>query len=65
MFGAAASIDGLVARLRAEWPTPQEPLVIATGGLAATMQPLCTSIARVEPDLTLEGLAMAHALLTA
>lgn len=64
MFGAAASIDGLVARLKLEWPTPQVPMVIATGGLASTMQPLCTTISRVEPDLTLEGLAMAHALLS-
>lgn len=63
MFGAAASIDGLVARLKAEWPNAQVPLVVATGGLASTMQPLCASIDRVEPDLTLEGLAMAHALL--
>ncbi|MCE2941827.1 MAG: type III pantothenate kinase [Gemmatimonadota bacterium] len=63
MFGAAASIDGLVARLKAEWPTAQVPRVIATGGLASAIQPLCQSIDRVEPDLTLEGLAMAHALL--
>jgi type III pantothenate kinase len=63
MFGAADSIDGIVRRLQKAWPTPVTPLVIATGGLAATMQPLCTTLERVEPDLTLRGLAMAHALL--
>jgi type III pantothenate kinase len=63
MFGAAASIDGLVHRIRAEWPTAATPMVVATGGLASVMQPLCTTIDRVEPDLTLQGLAMAHALL--
>lgn len=63
MFGAAASIDGLVMRIRSEWPTSATPMVVATGGLASVMQPLCTTIDRVEPDLTLQGLAMAHALL--
>lgn len=64
LFGAAASIDGLVQRLKAEWPTPRTPLVIATGGLATTLQPLCSAIDRVEPLLTLEGLALAHRLLS-
>jgi pantothenate kinase type III len=41
------------------------PLVVATGGLAETLQPYCREFDRVEPFLTLEGLRMAHALLTA
>jgi type III pantothenate kinase len=63
MFGAADSIDGIVARIKSEWPRPTAPTVIATGGFATTMAELCTSFNRVEPYLTLQGLALAHSLL--
>ncbi len=63
VLGAADAIDGLVRRIKAEWPGPQEPLVIATGGLAAAFMPLCSELDHLEPDLTLRGLAMAHAVL--
>ena len=39
------------------------PKVIATGGLAELVAPLCEEIERVEPFLTLYGLQMAYALL--
>lgn len=64
MFGAVDSIDGIVRRIKAEWPTPREPMVIATGGLAELVAPLCTEVDLVEPYLTLEGLRLAHELLT-
>lgn len=64
VLGAADAIDGLVRRIKKEWPGRRAPLVIATGGLAAQFADLCTSFDRVEPDLTLVGLAMAHGLLT-
>lgn len=63
MFGAAASVDGIVRRIRKEWPRSQRPRVIATGGLAATIQPLTEEIEVVEPDLTLLGLRMAFEIL--
>jgi type III pantothenate kinase len=63
VLGAAESIDGIVRRIKAEWPRPETPLVIATGGLAAAFKPLCASFDLVEPDLTLRGLAMAYELL--
>ena len=63
MFGAADSIDGIVRRIKREWPNREVPLVIATGGLAETFQPLCREFERVEPYLTLHGLAMAFELL--
>jgi type III pantothenate kinase len=63
MLGAAELIDGLVRRIRANWPTPQTPLVVATGGLAETFAPLCESFEQVEPYLTLQGLRLAHGLL--
>ncbi len=63
VLGAADSIDGLVRRIKAEWPGRQVPLVLATGGLAPSFKPLCKELDLLEPDLTLRGLAMAHAML--
>jgi type III pantothenate kinase len=62
MLGAADSIDGLVRRIRREWPTRATPKVVATGGLAEVLVPLCTEIEMVEPYLTLHGLRMAFAI---
>lgn len=63
MFGAAETIDGLVRRLKREWPTRAIPRTIATGGFAEIVAPLCQEIDAVEPFLTLHGLRMAHELL--
>jgi type III pantothenate kinase len=61
LFGAADSVDGIVRRIRAEWPGGGTPRVIATGGLARLVAPLTASIERVDPDLTLRGLSLAAA----
>lgn len=65
MFGAADSIDGMVRRIKLEWPHRETPLVVATGGFAETFGKLCKEFDRVEPHLTLQGLQMAYALLSA
>jgi type III pantothenate kinase len=62
IYGAAEAVDGIVRRIKAEWPTAQVPLVVATGGLAPLVQPYCTVVERLEPDLTLIGLRMAYEL---
>ncbi len=59
LFGAADAVDGMVRRIRAEWPTSAVPRVLATGGLAGLVAPLTTSIETVEPDLTLHGILVA------
>lgn len=64
IFGAADSIDGIVRRIKREWPRESVPWVVATGGLAETLQPICREFDRVEPFLTLEGLRIAHELLS-
>jgi type III pantothenate kinase len=56
-FGAVEAIDGIVRRIREEWGN--DPLVVATGGLAAMVAPHCDTIHRVEPFLTLHGLRLA------
>jgi type III pantothenate kinase len=63
MFGAADSIDGLVARIKAEWPNGETPIVIATGGVAEAFRNLCRSFDIVDPYLTLTGLNIAFGLL--
>ncbi|MDA1081431.1 MAG: type III pantothenate kinase [Gemmatimonadetes bacterium] len=63
VLGAADMIDGIVRRIKREWPKRTKPVVIATGGLAPRFMALCTELDRIEPDLTLVGLAIAHKLL--
>ncbi|MEO5814051.1 MAG: type III pantothenate kinase [Gemmatimonadaceae bacterium] len=62
MFGTADAIDGIVARIIREWPRPDRPMVIATGGLSELFAPICRSFDAVDPWLTLHGLAMAFSL---
>jgi type III pantothenate kinase len=64
MFGAADAIDGLVRRIKREWPTATVPKVLATGGLAATIAPLSAEIETVDTHLTLKGLQIAFTILT-
>lgn len=63
VYGAADSIDGLTRRIKAEWPHPQVPYVIATGGLASTFRHFCAAFDEVDPALTLKGIRLAHAIL--
>ncbi len=64
VFGAADAIDGLVGRIKGEWPRPATPFVVATGGLAETLREFCKSFDVVAPHLTLDGLRIAHELLS-
>ena len=64
VLGNAEAIDGLVRRIKGEWPTRSVPLVVATGGLAATFKPLCRELDQLEPHLTLQGLCIAHELVS-
>lgn len=54
LLGEAAMVDGLVRRVWTELEA--EAPVVATGGLAARMAPLCETVGHVDLDLTLEGL---------
>ena len=49
LFGAADAIDGLVRRIKAEWPTKRVPKIVATGGLAPLIASICREIDIVEP----------------
>lgn len=62
VFGTADAVDGIVRRIKAEWPTGRVPLVVATGGLAPVIHPHCREVERLEPDLTLVGLRIAYEL---
>ncbi len=63
LWGTADAVDGLVRRLKAEWPTRNQPMVVATGGLATLVAPLCKELESVQSDLTLIGLRIAAAAL--
>jgi type III pantothenate kinase len=63
LFGTADAVDGLVHRIRAEWPGGRRPGVVATGGLAPIVAPLTSSIEHTDPDLTLRGLRIAASYL--
>ncbi len=55
-WGYVGMIEGLAARLKAEIGRPAK--VIATGGLAVLFEAHTTAFDVVEPDLTIQGLAM-------
>lgn len=54
LLGEAAMVDGLVRRVWTELGC--ETPVVATGGLAPVMAPICETIGHVDTDLTLTGL---------
>lgn len=55
-WGYVAMMEGLIARMRAEIGRPAK--VIATGGLAILFQKHTSLFDAVDPDLTLEGMAI-------
>jgi type III pantothenate kinase len=59
LFGAADAVDGMITRIRREWPGGGEPKVVATGGLATIVTPFTSLVDAVDPDLTLRGLRIA------
>ena len=59
-WGYVAMIEGLVARMKAEIGRPAK--VIATGGLATAVRRAHRDFDAVEPDLTIQGLAIAERL---
>ena len=56
LFGTAAEVDGMVERMQKD--LGGDAVVVATGGLAPAVVPLCRSIDHHEPWLTLEGLRL-------
>ena len=58
MFGTAAMLDGLAARVEAELGEPLT--VVATGGLAPCIMPCCTRKVIYDSDLLFKGLAILY-----
>ena len=54
MYGTAAMIDGIVDRIEAE--LGHSSTLIATGGMAQFITPLCKRKILLEKDLLLKGL---------
>ncbi|MEZ5156555.1 MAG: type III pantothenate kinase [Solirubrobacterales bacterium] len=55
-YGFAGLVDGVVGRMRDE--LGEDATVVATGGMATTIAPLCGAIDEVDPYLTLTGLRL-------
>ena len=58
-WGYVSLIEGLVARIKAEYGKPMT--VIATGGLASIFQRQVAVIDHVDSDLTIRGLMLIYA----
>ncbi len=54
MYGAAAMLDGMIERMEEE--LGKSTTVVATGGMAQFVAPLCKREMKVEKDLLLKGL---------
>jgi len=59
LYGYASQVDGMIARFREALGTPA--ISVATGGLASTIAPHCSSVDHVDDFLTLKGLRLIHA----
>ena len=57
-WGYIALIEGLIARIKAEWDGPMT--VVATGGVASLFHGATLSIDHFDPDLTIRGLLEIH-----
>ena len=66
LYGHAGLVDGIVGRIVAELAGDAggAVTVVATGGLAATIVPHCTTVDLVDEHLTLDGLRLIYALNT-
>lgn len=64
LYGHAGLVDGIMERLAGELAgeTTRDVIRIATGGLASTIVPHCSSVEIVDEFLTLEGLRMIYEL---
>ncbi len=61
-YSVVDAVDGVVRRILAEWAR-DDVLVVATGGYAQLVGPHAVTVERVEPFLTLYGLALAGEVL--
>jgi len=56
LFGAAGQIDGVIERIKRE--IGSRPKVVATGGLAPVLAPVCRNLGTIDQELTIQGLRL-------
>ena len=55
LYGYAGLVDGILRRIQSELP---KGAVVATGGVAPTVVPLCETVKTIDGSLTLDGLRL-------
>lgn len=60
LFGAVSMVEGMVKRLADEVFPKQQPIIVATGGLAALITEHAPFITHYEPNLVLDGIRISH-----
>ncbi len=58
LYGSAGALDGLIDRINAE--LGETCTIVATGGLAGIVTPLCRNKIRIDDDLLLKGLLILY-----
>ena len=58
LYGYAGLVDGVMDRILAELAGDAAVAVVATGGVARVIVPLCRHVSTIDPTLTLDGLRL-------
>jgi type III pantothenate kinase len=60
LFGAVSMVEGMIKRLTDEVFPKQQPIIVATGGLASLMSEHAPLVTHYEPNLVLDGIRISH-----
>lgn len=60
LYGAVSMVEGMVKRLTDEVFPKQQPIIVATGGLAVLISKHAPFITYFEPNLVLDGIRISH-----
>jgi len=59
LYGYGGLVEGLIKRLKDQF-APEQPMVLATGGMAQLIAPYAPALEKIVPHLTLQGLRLIY-----